>query len=130
MLITKLEKIKAEHANFTYNYHEQLSHDEVMGVHRISDVYIMLHRLSIFDFATLEAMSQKSAIVLSNVGGNKDFNVNNNVILVDDDYDEAAKQIVNLDLKKTQELNYEIYLKYFSYDMFRSQYLAFVKKLE
>lgn len=44
----------------------------------------MLHRISIFDFATLEAMSQHSAVILSKIGGNLDFNMNSNVIFAED----------------------------------------------
>lgn len=44
----------------------------------------MLHRISIFDFATLEAMSQHSAIILSKIGGNLDFDMNSNIIFAED----------------------------------------------
>ena len=78
---------------FKFIYYPSLPHDEVMYIHRVSDVYIMLHRLSIFDFATLEAMSARTAVILSPIGGNLDFNKNRNIIYSSDNYLDAVHQI-------------------------------------
>ena len=40
----------------------------------------MLHRISIFDLATLEMMNKSKCIILSNIGGNPEFNKDNNII--------------------------------------------------
>lgn len=128
LLITELENIKNNIPTFSYQYYESLSHDAVMYLHKISDIYIMLHRISIFDFATLEAMSQHSAIILSKIGGNIDFNKNRNIVFAEDiaaDYS-ALRYIDILSLKK---LNYEVFCKYFSRDAFVRQYENFFKRL-
>ena len=83
----------------------------------------MLHRLSIFDLATLEAMSQSSAIVLSDVGGNIDFNVENNVILVSPvNYMAAAIKLANSNVKELKALNYKVFSNYFSPNNFKLYY--------
>lgn len=124
-LLKRLEEIKTAFVNFKYHYFDALPHDVVMYIHNISDVYLMMHRISIFDFATLEAMSQSSAVVLSRVGGNPEFNYNGNVIFAENaqnDMASFAKQ--NFDSLKKQ--NKEVFDKYFSKEAFRCQYENFV----
>lgn len=120
-LIQKLDNLNANYKNFTYHYFERLGHDEVMYVHKISDVYIMLHRVSIFDFATLEAMSQRSAVILSNVGGNPEYNRDNNILFAEDivkDFDSFA----NCDIDSLKDKNLDVFDKYFSKEAFKAQY--------
>lgn len=67
----------------------------------------MLHRISIFDFATLEAMSQHSAVILSKIGGNLDFNMNSNVIFAEDvEKDESV--LDKADLFALKESNFDV----------------------
>jgi len=63
---------------------------------------MMLQRISIFDLATLEVMNKEKAIVLSAVGGNIEFNKENNIILFNNDYELTAKQILEA-AKKVME---------------------------
>jgi glycosyltransferase involved in cell wall biosynthesis len=42
--------------------------------------YLMMHRLSIFDMATLEAMSRKCVPILTPVGGNLEFDKERNIL--------------------------------------------------
>lgn len=121
VLLNKLDLIKQNHSTFEYYYYEGVPHDTVMYIHKISDVYIMLHRISIFDFATLEAMSQKSAVILSKVGGNKDFNLNNNILYAED-IENDHSLLANCDLESLKNKNLEVFDKFFSKEAFKAQY--------
>lgn len=127
-LLGQLKKLKEEVNSFNYFYFESLSHDSVMYLHKISDIYIMLHRISIFDFATLEAMSQRSAIILSKVGGNVDFDKNNNIIFAEDIY--SGKILLkSIDLESLKERNFQVFVEYFSKEAFIKQYRILFNKL-
>jgi len=129
-LIKTCEKMKEQFPIYNYQYIERVPHDEVMAIHNISDVYIMMHRISIFDFATLEAMSQKTAIVLSDIGGNPDFNKDNNVILCkENDYETACKSLVSENIDELKNKNYAVFKRYFSKEAFKKQYDELIEKL-
>lgn len=124
-LLRKLEVIKSQYSNFSYYYFESLPHDLVMYLHSISDVYLMLHRISIFDFATLEAMSQASAVVLSKVGGNPEFNYEDNIIFSDDAL-ENMDSFSKKDFDVLKKKNREVFDRYFSQKAYRVQYEKFI----
>lgn len=120
-----LKNVASNNTNFSYKIIESMPHDSVMYLHQISDVYIMMHRISIFDFATLEAMSQGSAIVLSKVGGNTDFNKEDNVIYAED----AMKDMSGFaatDFDALKKKNETVFKTYFSEDAYRKQYEQYV----
>lgn len=127
-LISRLEDIQKIHSQFSYLYFESLPHEEVMYIHRMSDIYIMLHRISIFDFATLEAMSQESAIILSKVGGNVEFNLTNNIIFAEDVI-KNMETFCKLDFESIKCNNKQVFDMYFSEDAFRKQYKDFVEEI-
>lgn len=130
LLIEKLDSMQNKYTNFTYHYIPRLSHEDIINIGRISDVYIMLHRISIFDLATLEAMYTINATVLSNIGGNIDFNKNDNVFYCDcSDYDKSAADFVNVNVQKQKQLNIQCFNEYFSEVAFRERYLQLVKSL-
>ena len=88
----------------------------------ICDIYLMLHRVSIFDFATLEAMHNGKAIILSNIPGNDEYNKENNICLIDepinwDKVENLVRQRVKIGKK-----NKLIYEKYFSERVFVENY--------
>lgn len=120
-LVESLESIKQKHSNFSFFYFEQLSHNAVMYLHKISDIYIMLHRISIFDFATLEAMSQRNAIILSRVGGNTDFQKCEN-ILFSDELEKNMQVLIDADLEELKEKNFDVFCRFFSQQSFYEQY--------
>lgn len=127
-LIKELNEIKTKYPSFEFNYFERVPHDAVMYLHKISDIYIMLHRISIFDFATLEAMSQKSAIILSKVGGNIDFNMDNNIIYAED-VNKDSTILANADIQALKNKNYAVFCEKFSKEAFVQQYQDFFKKV-
>ncbi len=118
----KGETLMNMYDNFTFLYYDSLTHSEVMYIHKISDVYLMLHRLSIFDFATLEAMSLHTALVLSSVGGNIDFNKNHNVIFASGDYSDAISKLSIRMIDEMKERNYSVFNDYFSSNAFADAY--------
>lgn len=92
---------------------EKVPHENVCEIFRLSDIYLMTHRISIFDIATLEAMKANCALILSKIGGNLDFNKENNVV-----FSENVNDIINLIsnrnfLNNRKELNAAIFAKYF-----------------
>lgn len=114
-----------QHNNFEYIYIPRLDpYSEIIRIHQLSDVYLMMHRISIFDLSTLEAMSNRCALVLSNVGGNPEFNVNDNVLLVDENENKKAVDIfLSRNLEEWKRKNQEAYEQYFSNSSFRNAYL-------
>lgn len=47
-----------------------ISHDDILQLFSVSDFYILFHRWSVFDFATIEAMAYGNIPILTPVGGN------------------------------------------------------------
>lgn len=127
-LINRLDKLVSLYPSFNYYYKEKLSHPEVMYIHSISDIYIMLHRLSIFDFATLEAMSQNTAIVLSPIGGNIDFDKESNIIYVSNNFEEGVQKLIKTDINLLKEKNRNVFETYFSIDAFKNEYIKMINK--
>ncbi|HAC63825.1 MAG TPA: hypothetical protein DCF68_09870 [Cyanothece sp. UBA12306] len=110
--------------------HKRLGHPAILKLMEIANCYIMLHRRSIFDFATLEAMRAGCAVVLSDIGGNPEFNINNNVILVKENNMEAIVQ--ELSFQKLKELgtkNQKIFQDRFSTQNFKTRYKKAILKL-
>lgn len=129
MLIKRLDEIKSGYPFFTYCFFDALPHDTVMYLHQISDVYIMLHRISIFDFATLEAMSQGSAVVLSRIGGNPEFNRNDNVVFAEDALKDM-KKFAETDFLALKKKNEDVFRRDFSEEAFRKQYEIFFSSID
>ena len=122
-VLDKLNNVQYKQNNFDYYYFRNLDHSDVMKLHKIADIYIMLHRISIFDLATLEAMNKGTAIVLSDVGGNREFNCENNVFLVkNNDYDKTINNIIKSNINFYKNKNKEVFRKYFSKSKFASNY--------
>lgn len=107
---------------FIFSHVGSCSYSQMQYLQNISDVYLMLQRISIFDLATLEAMIKSKCIVLSNVGGNVEFNMENNIILFDNDYDRTINQLLSADIKAMGEHNKRVYDKYFSNKCFLNSY--------
>ena len=59
-------------------------HDELMQLFSVTDFYILLHKYSIFDLSTLEAMHYGNIPILTPVGGNKEVIIDGNGIFVSD----------------------------------------------
>jgi glycosyltransferase involved in cell wall biosynthesis len=105
-------------------------HDEIFGILRQCDFYLMLHKISVFDYATLEAMGCGCVPVLSNVGGNKECNVENNCLLLDGNTDYGSiKELINSNqLSGKKEQNKLVQEKYFGDKSMLSNYLDWIEQ--
>lgn len=110
-------------------YKERFSNqDNVFALFERSDFYIMMHRVSVLDLATLQAMSYHCVPILSNVGGNKELCGYANGLLVDGNDISSlenalhklllanvnAKTLDKKQLSKLQKKNSEIVSSYFT----------------
>lgn len=102
---------------------KRLPHELVLKLLEISTHYIMLHRHSIFDLSTLEAMRAENNIILSAIEGNLDFNVKNNIILVEsNNFNSAINALSKTNIVEKQILNRKIFEEYFSKRKFFESY--------
>lgn len=106
-----------------YIVDHRVAHSELMELVAMADYYIMLHRKSIFDLASLEAMQLGKCMILSDFGSNREFNVFNNVILVNlEDMELAAEKVIKADYMNWQRLNKKAFSEYFSNQAFLDRY--------
>ncbi len=76
----QIKKLKIEKSILQIN--KPLTKKEIIWIFKNTDYYLMLHRLSIFDYATLEAMNEWAIPILSNIWWNKEVIKNNNWLLI------------------------------------------------
>ena len=81
---------------------------------------MMLHRTSIFDLATLEAMNEGCLVVLSRTGGNIEYNVCGNILFQDEDWMPAV--LDNEGRASWGRKNMEAFVSHFSPDEFARRY--------
>jgi len=128
-IISRAVELMKKNNNFIFSHVGGCSYAQMQYLQQISDVYMMLQRISIFDLATLEVMNKEKAIVLSAVGGNIEFNKENNIILFNNDYELTAKQILEADLEELGQKNRKVYRKYFSNENFIRSYHQMIDQL-
>jgi len=125
-ILNKAKALELEHSNFEFIFFESLSYPQIRYLNSICDVYLMPHRVSIFDLATLEAMMESKMVILSPTGGNFDFNKENNIIFTNDDTTNIFSREV---LTAYGNKNKYIYEKYFSPNNFIKSYQSVIKDL-
>jgi glycosyltransferase involved in cell wall biosynthesis len=104
---------------------ERMGHDKLLALLDHADYYVMLHRSSIFDLATLEAMRAGKPLVLSPVGGNLEVDLDGNVLFVDEDtLDDACRVLENRDRVAWGERNRTVFAQHFSLEHFAARYRA------
>lgn len=100
-------------------------HNELMELFSITDFYILLHKYSIFDLSTLEAMHYGNIPILTPVGGNKEIIIENNGLFVSNFSD--ASSFINLvnsdDFESMKEKNSEIQRSQFDDRAFLRRYV-------
>ncbi len=118
-----MKRLSMENKNISYIQFDRLKHSQINYLFLISDAYLMLHRISIFDFSTLEAMYNNLIIMLSDIPGNREYNLHNNIIMISEnvDYAQIAKQIQTCDIN-----NREVYEKEFGTKKFRERYTTII----
>lgn len=119
---SKINEITKKFNNISVILKESCSYPEIRYISEISDIYLMFHRISIFDLATLEAMKSGKCIVLSNKGGNNDFDKDSNIIFHKGDLNQTVKNIINIDINIMKKKNLDVYNKYFSNKCFIDSY--------
>jgi len=102
---------------------EFMPNTEVRRLMSIARFYVMFHRHSICDMAILEAMSVGCIPVLSRVEGNLEFNVKNNVIFFDGDYQDCVDRILETNFERLASLNSKVYRTYFNNEVFFNNYM-------
>lgn len=128
-----LEKIKQDISVLGIKKHvllfsQPFKKEEIIYLLKNSDIYIMLHRISIFDYATLEAMCEWVVPLLSNVWWNKEVNIKENCLLIDPDelekhhFQWITDKIKQLNLKKLKETNKQVILENFTEQHFINSY--------
>ena len=122
-VFSKARDLEQRQENFTYIHFDKLPHGSVLYLGMISDAYIMLHRSSIFDLATLEAMNNCCAIILSDIGGNRDFNKESNCIMVDlQNISKGVGLFLNADISVLKNSSKKVFDEYFSPTCFSERY--------
>lgn len=120
-----MSQISRENKNITYIQFEHVDHKEINYLFSISDAYLMLHRISIFDVATLEAMYNNIPIILSDIEGNREYNIDNNIFLLNE---KSRLDKVNEYIVSSQN-NRKIYEENFSEKPYINRYIKLIESL-
>lgn len=111
------------------NIDHKIPHAQIYYLLSIADVYLMLHRVSIFDFSTLEAMAMGKPIILSDIPGNTEFNIRDNVLLVGENTDSLDIEIYIRNRDTVGKRNKEVYNNVFGYEAFKTRYNRFLDRI-
>lgn len=104
---------------------ERMKHDRLLELLNYSDYYVMLHRSSIFDLATLEAMRAGKGLILSPVGGNLEVNLADNVVFAEESsFAEVSDAILSRDASVWGRSNRDVFNEHFSLVRFAERYRA------
>lgn len=126
-VVQDMQKLQEENTKLSFVQYDRLSHDEINYLLGISDAYCMLHRVSIFDIATLEAMYNNLLLVLSDIPGNIEYNKEENLFLVPDlsecDFGNLKDYLLN------PSVNRKVFEDYFSESKFKKRYSALFEAL-
>ncbi len=124
-VLKETEKISEKGRVKTVHF-DKLMHSQINYLFSISDGYLMLHRISIFDLSTLEAMYHNLFIMLSDIPGNREYNLHNNIIMIANDanYEEIVRKI-----DRREKSNREVYDKAFGVNNFKKRYLEMISML-
>lgn len=103
---------------------ERQDHSLTMGLIQLSDWLFMMQRNSIFDFSTLETMKLGTGVILSPIGGNLEFNKDDNILYIDPNNinTESLDSVINSDPSIYGERNIKVFNEYFSPDRFSLSY--------
>ncbi|NIG17884.1 MULTISPECIES: glycosyltransferase [Pantoea] len=125
-IIEQARELEKKHEKFNFIFHENLTYPQIRFLNSICDIYLMPHRVSIFDLATLEAMKEGKMVILSPRGGNFDFNKDGNIIFTDN---ESINIFNEKTIKKFGDKNREVYQNYFSTTKFKENYCRIISDL-
>lgn len=133
-----LEDIKNKIEKYNLNkkitiINQRIEKNKIIELMSENNFYIWLHRTSIFDYATLEAMSQWCIPILSNIWWNKEVIIDNNWLLINNkklknSADIFIEYIKNNSLKELSIKNINLIKNNFSSEKFINRYINFCKK--
>ncbi|WP_203136365.1 glycosyltransferase family 29 protein [Microbacterium sp. JZ31] len=120
------DQVKSQQSSWRFDARlvgERMTHDRLLALLDYADYYVMMHRNSIFDLATLEAMRAGKALILSPVGGNPEVNLDDNVAFVSEEtLDDAAAELGRRDRRGWGERNRLVFEEHFSLEHFAERY--------
>lgn len=118
-----------EHMLWIKNY---IPHEKILALYRYSDFYIMAHRLSIFDYATIEAMHMGVIPCLNPVGGNKEILFFDNGYQLDNLHDGKAffEWTLNADIESLKEKNKRVANEHFSDKKMLEHYVELIQEIK
>ena len=128
-IIRSLDNLRKTYKNFHFIHIQGCTYSQIQYLQSISDIYLMLHRISIFDLATLEVMKKGKCIILSNVGGNKEFDKDNNILFFENDFSQTVQDLQKVNINEIGEKNKKVYERYFSPENFKNSYLKLIENL-
>lgn len=104
---------------------KNVQHSDLMKLFSVTDFYILLHKYSIFDLSTLEAMHYGNIPILTPVGGNKEMIIDENGLFVSDFTDVAPllELLKSADIQKMKEKNVRIQNEQFNDEAFLRRYV-------
>lgn len=106
-----------------------ITHKEIYDLMTQCDIYLMLHRISIFDFSTIEAMYMEKAIILSDIAGNDEFNIDNNILMVNENLQDKDIVFFIQNRERYGKENRRVYDENFSIGKFRERYYRAISEL-
>jgi len=128
MVLEECSKLAIRYHSFRYTQFDRCNYKEINGLHKVADVYLMLHRVSIFDISTLEAMQYGKVVVLSPVGGNLDFDKIENIIFCwENAYNECVEKLLQINFEEVGKKNRQVFERYFSPDAYIERYRGVYK---
>lgn len=125
-IVNEMRNICSDNDQITFTQYDFMTHEQINYIFSISDVYIMLHRVSVFDLATLEAMYHDLKIILSDIPGNREYNIRDNVFLVNNEID---YKILARELHESRKCNRKVYDEFFSNEAFVNRYKRIIDEL-
>ncbi len=76
-------------------------------------IYLMLQRVSIFDFSTLESMYCGNAVILSKIPGNIEYSRDENILLLDNKTSDDEIRAFIQKIDEIRRKNIVVYKDYF-----------------
>lgn len=128
-IIEQCEILNKKFRMFSYIHIEKCVYEEMVYLQDLSDVYLMCQRISIFDLTTLEMMKRGKIIVLSNVGGNPEFNKNGNIILYNGNNNDTSLEICDWFKNNMGNINVDTFEQFFSQTCFVNSYHAMINEM-
>lgn len=109
---------------------ESLPHETIIEMMKEAHFYIMMHNFSIFDFATIEAMSAGCVPILSNVPANIEVGKDDNIVVINKplDIDIINESFMSEKYTILSKKNVEVQKTYFDDLAFLKGYINYINE--